>query len=161
MKKYIAIFIGSLLLPIYSFCVNNIVENSGKPIFINIIEREGIHTYWVPPIFVRFVLSLDNENQEFAKLFDGCRSIRFALVDKESNLIKLKSNKLIQELESSGYNSLMQIIDNTSTISIMAYCHKTMIQELVIYINNQENMFLLSLKGKMDPKKLLGTFISL
>lgn len=161
MKKLIMIIAFSALIPLIGVSSNEPEVKKSKAIFSELLQNEGIECYRIPVCLIKFVLRFDSKADDIIPLFDGASSIKIALCEDEFKDYRESYKRICRGLETSLYSDLVNIVDKRSIMTIKALYRNEFIHELVIMIREDHNLVAISMKGKIDPKRIANTIAKL
>jgi hypothetical protein len=120
-------------------------------------DQDGFSMVVLPPSFVdNFV---DDENEDQKDFLNTLRDFRLMSFDDEIGEDSNKSvyrdiNKL---LDKRGFEEYFSIIKNGSRVTVRGIQKKNVIKEMHVIVKGEEKIFLASLTGRIDFKKMRST----
>lgn len=161
MKKILLILTIVSVLPLIALSMNPPEVTNTKPVLSSLLQGEGIDCYHIPAFLVKFVLSTSDDAEDIQPLFNGTRFINIAVCDIGVKDYSESYNCVCRGLDLSSYINLVDIVDNTSKITIKALLNNDFIKELVILIKDEDSFIAMSMTGKIDPNSIASTIAKL
>ncbi|MCT4664068.1 MAG: DUF4252 domain-containing protein [Flavobacteriales bacterium] len=145
------LLILSLFIGAFAFAQNNIFTKY----FDDLSTSEGITKVNISGKLFGLLSHLEMEDQEDQEVVDMLKTItNFTMYTLDEDL---KTNSLlnkVNKLSRKGYESLMTVEEKDETINFMIKEKNNKVSELVMVVNSDSNLVLMSISGLIDLDKL-------
>jgi len=143
MKKYL---IAIALMIIYQ----TTFAQSTKDIFEEFGKEWNAESVTISPFLMSLGrLFMDSDTPEITK---SIRSMKVLDLEDCSDKVKERFNRKINNLQSEGYETMIQTIDNGEKVRILTRIEKDVIRELLIVCTGNDDCALIQLNGKIKKE---------
>lgn len=146
-----------MILAISVISCSSSYNKKGRPIATNLFRSEQVTTYTIPGFLIRYAMLATSETRELRPAFKGVSSVSIAVSDPKIHCNSLFS-KINFTLNSHNYNTLLEIIDDHSNVTLKVLLEENRVRELVILIEDEKSLVCVSVRGKIDPKNFSYVF---
>lgn len=145
MKKYL---IAIALMIIYQ----TTFAQSTKDIFEEFGKEWNAESVTISPFLMSLGrLFMDSDTPEITK---SIRSMKVLDLEDCSDKVKERFNRKINNLQSEGYETMIQTIDNGEKVRILTRIEKDVIRELLIVCTGNDDCALIQLNGKIKKENI-------
>lgn len=145
MKKYL---IAIALMIIYQ----TTFAQSTKDIFEEFGKEWNAESVTISPFLMSLGrLFMDSDTPEITK---SIRSMKVLDLEDCSDKVKERFNRKINNLQSKGYETMIQTIDNGEKVRILTRLEKDVIRELLIVCTGNDDCALIQLNGKIKKENI-------
>lgn len=145
MKKYL---IAIALMIIYQ----TTFAQSTKDIFEEFGKEWNAESVTISPFLMSLGrLFMDSDTPEITK---SIRSMKVLDLEDCSDKVKERFNRKINNLQSEGYETMIQTIDNGEKVRILTRLEKDVIRELLIVCTGNDDCALIQLNGKIKKENI-------
>lgn len=145
MKKYL---IAIALMIIYQ----TTFAQSTKDIFEEFGKEWNAESVTISPFLMSLGrLFMDSDTPEITK---SIRSMKVLDLEDCSDKVKERFNREINNLQSEGYETMIQTIDNGEKVRILTRLEKDVIRELLIVCTGNDDCALIQLNGKIKKENI-------
>ena len=145
MKKYL---IAIALMIIYQ----TTFAQSTKDIFEEFGKEWNAESVTISPFLMSLGrLFMDSDTPEITK---SIRSMKVLDLEDCSDKVKERFNRKINNLQTEGYETMIQTIDNGEKVRILTHIEKDVIRELLIVCTGNDDCALIQLNGKIKKENI-------
>ena len=145
MKKYL---IAIALMIIYQ----TTFAQSTKDIFEEFGKEWNAESVTISPFLMSLGrLFMDSDTPEITK---SIRSMKVLDLEDCSDKVKERFNRKINNLQTEGYETMIQTIDNGEKVRILTRIEKDVIRELLIVCTGNDDCALIQLNGKIKKENI-------